>query len=80
MAKVSFKLGLVAQDTVTGFKGIMVSRHEYISGCIQYNLEAKSKDGGKPVCFYVDEQQIKIVGKGVITEPRPNGGGFREHP
>ncbi len=80
MAKVKFILGLMAQDTVTGFKGIIASRHEYLNGCVQYSLEAKAKDGDKPSCFYVDEQQIEIVGKGITTKTEPTGEGFREHP
>ena len=80
MAKVFFKLGLMAQDTVTGFKGILVSKHEYLNGCVQYHLEAKAKTGDKPNAFYVDSQQIKIIGKGVTVEKDDTGGGFREHP
>ena len=80
MAKVSYKLGLMAQDSVTGFKGILVSKHEYLNGCVQYNLEGKSKAGDKPVSFYVDEAQVKIIGKGVTVEKNDTGGGFREHP
>ena len=74
------ELGTEVKCKVTGFAGIAISRIVYLNGCIQYGVQAKSKKGDAPVETWVDEQQLIIVGKGILTEPEPVGGGFRSHP
>jgi len=75
------KLGSKVKDRVSGFTGIVESRIEYLNGCIQYGVVPKvGKDNKKGESLWVDEEQIEIIGKGVTTESKPSGGGFREHP
>lgn len=73
------ELGKEAKDIVTGFKGIITSRTEYLTGCNRYGLQPKANKEGKtddPKWF--DENQIEIIGKGVVIqqtiEQRTKGG------
>ena len=64
-----FELGLEAEDKITGIKGVIVGRIEYLFGCNQYGLAGKvSKEGKKPDTEWFDEGRIKIVGKGIKPE------------
>ena len=62
------------------FEEIAISRIVYLNGCVQYSVQAKSKKGDVPVEIWIDEQQLTVLGKGILTEPKPVGGGFRSHP
>ena len=63
------KLGVEAKDKVTGFKGTIIGKAEYLYGCIQYALKPKVDKEGKPVdsCWF-DEGRIEIIGKGITAE------------
>ena len=75
------KLGSKVKDIVTGFTGIAVARLECLNKCIQYEVIPKvDKDNKKEKSEWIDEEQLKVIGKGVTTESKPSGGGFREHP
>jgi len=71
-----FELGKEAKDIVTGFKGIITARVEYLNGCMQYCIEPKkiNKDGSMIKAPYIDESQLKIVGEGIYVKPKRNGG------
>lgn len=61
------ELGAEAKDLVTGFKGIITSRCQFLTGCSRYGLQPKiSKDGKVEDARYFDENQIEVIGKGVI--------------
>lgn len=73
------ELGQQAQDLVTGFKGIIFSRSQYLTGCNRYGLQPTVGKDGKPAeALWFDENQIKIIGKGVVIPQtklqRENGG------
>ena len=60
------KLGQEAKDKITGFKGILTARHQYITGCDQYAItpiKEKGKDLGDVYSF--DEGRIEITGPGI---------------
>lgn len=60
------QLGEEAQDLVTGYKGIITCRIQYLTGCNRYGLQKKSEKNAKPEeAYYFDENQIKVIGKGV---------------
>ena len=66
---------------VTGFVGIAISRYEHMNGCIQYDVKPKvGKDNEDKKRIWIDEQQLTVVGKDILSEPKLKGGGFREHP
>ena len=80
-------LGKKVKDNVTGLEGIAVTKCIYLNGCVQYAIQAKiDKDGKIPDEKWVDEQQLKVIGKGGnVSKPIPEkqsrpGGGFRNHP
>jgi len=62
-------LGVEAKDKVTGFQGIVTSRHTYITGCDQYTLSPPKKEDGS-LCdnYQFDEGRIEIIGKGINKE------------
>lgn len=69
------KLGQKVKDKVTGFEGIAVSRVEYLNGCIQYCVKPfMTKKGEMPEGQYIDDNQLKVLGKGVWLDKKPNGG------
>lgn len=70
-----FDLGIEAKDKVTGFKGIIVGRADYLTGCSQYALQPKiEKDTWKENKWF-DENRLDIVGKKKInlTSNKDNG-------
>ena len=77
-------LGKKAKDKITGFEGIITSRHEYLTGCAQYGIQPQiDKDGKVPDKAYFDEGRIEITGEGVSASSvsaEENGCDYREHP
>lgn len=56
------QLGDKVEDTVSGFKGVVVSKHLYLQGCSRLTLQPKvDKDGKLPDCATFDTPQIKII-------------------
>ena len=81
MTPTKISLGHKVECKVTGFVGIAVSRIDYLNGCIQYNVKPKvNKHGEDQKSRWIDEQQLLVIGRGVSPDPKPAGGGFREHP
>lgn len=76
--------GKLAKDKITGFEGIITSKHFYITGCAQYGLQPKiDKDGKVPDKNYFDEARVEIIE--VSIEPKKvqgeeKGCDFRERP
>lgn len=78
MAKAKFKLGIEAQDKITGFKGTIVAKTEHITGCDRYCLQpkcvgAKDKNIEIPVPEWFDEGVLEKIGKRVITKKAVTG-------
>ena len=70
----SIKLGDRVVDIVTGFTGVVISRIEYINGCIQFGVKPKADKTGMKSAEYIDEKELKIVGKPVVMEKKRTGG------
>jgi len=67
-------LGDTVIDTITGFKGRVTGRAEYISGCIQYSVTPPvNKDGEMSDSNWIDEQRIEILESKQVVG-RPTGG------
>jgi hypothetical protein len=92
----NINLGDEVTDKITGFRGVAISRVEYLTGCVQFGLAAKVKaDGTIPETVYLDESRlepympfdptdaIESLGFG-IERQRPGGPSVqvpaREHP
>ena len=71
-------LGKEARDKVTGFRGVVIGRAEYLYGCAQYGLAPKAnKDGEVRAAQWFDEGRIEVIGKGVepkTVRAEKNGG------
>lgn len=76
------KLGIKAKDIVTGFSGTVISRIEYLNGCVQYCIkptvdkDGKMRDGE----WFDDSQIVPIAGKGVNIEKELDGGPIPDTP
>lgn len=78
-----FKLGLKAQDIITGFEGIIICRAEYLTGCDQYGLVPPVKDGKLEKTEWFDEGRVVIIGEGINAAEvmaDKNGGPNRDTP
>lgn len=78
------KLGQEGRDKITGFKGIITCHVRYITGCDQYGLTPKAKNGETKSSQWFDEARIEIIGKGIeieeVTDQRDPGGPNRDAP
>ena len=59
------ELGQEGRDKITGFKGLLTARYQYITGCDQYILTPKIVKGKCEASEVFDEGRIEIIGKGV---------------
>ena len=56
------ELGDEVKDTVTGFIGIVVARHQYLYGCTRISVQPPvDKDGKVPDSHGFDEPQLEIL-------------------
>jgi hypothetical protein len=75
------KLGSKVKDKVTGFKGTVTARIEYLNGCIQYCVMPKvAKDNKAVEGQYIDVEQLEIEGTGLKIKSKPGGGPQRDCP
>lgn len=75
------KLGDTVKDTVTDFTGTVVSRHEYLNGCVRLSVQPRELKDGKPIESQgFDIEQLQLV---KAAEPRavvPSGGPHNDPP
>jgi len=72
MGEFRIKLGQEVKDRVSGFKGIVVGRTEYLHGCLRLLVQPATKDDGTlidPLSF--DEPDLEVIGDGVYVPPKP---------
>ncbi|RLA60506.1 MAG: hypothetical protein DRQ89_12765 [Epsilonproteobacteria bacterium] len=76
--KENFKipLGSKVEDNITDYKGIVVSRTQYLTNCNVYGIRSTELKEGKPAdIVYIDEPQLTVVNpEPVIKESRRTGG------
>jgi hypothetical protein len=72
-AEFIFDMGDEVEDVISGFKGTVIGRYEYLTGCNHYGVEAKAKDGDTPKYDSIDEQRLKLVKAGAVTLARKYG-------
>ena len=54
------ELGIGAKDAITGFKGTLTARIEYITGRIQYEVTPQvGSDGSSQKAEWVDESRLE---------------------
>jgi hypothetical protein len=78
------KFGKKAKDKITGFAGIITSKHTYMYGCTQYGLNPPvDKDGKTQDVHFFDEGRIEIIEDAIdpdSVKAEKNGCDYREHP
>lgn len=75
MAIFKFNVGDDVKDTLTGYKGVIEARTEWLNGCIRYQvLSRKLKDGKVQDAHVFDEQQLAIIKTAKPKEPAFRGG------
>jgi len=77
--KKNLRLGDQATDKMTGFSGTVIARIEYITGCVQYQIQPYGIIDGKRIePLWFDEMRLGITeadnGGPVTSMPKP------EHP
>lgn len=60
-----FELGWIVKDKISGVKGVVTSRTEYLNKCVRYSVTKQGADKeGKPFePSYFDEDQLVLVKK-----------------
>ena len=76
-----FKLGSEAKDSITGLRGILTARIEYVTGCIQYELTpTKLKDGAPQNNYWIDVGRVVVLKVPVAVKPATKKpGGSQSH-
>lgn len=66
------RLGDEAQDTITGFKGIVVGITEWLYGCRRIGIVSQklNKDGRVDDPLWFDELQVKVTKQGKVAPAR----------
>lgn len=71
------KLGDKVKDTTSGLVGIVVSKTEYLNGCIQFAVQPPYKKGATEIPVWnVDERILIIVKKKVSIVKKKRTGGL----
>jgi hypothetical protein len=74
-------LGDVARDVITGFEGVVVSRHEYLHGCARLSIQPRALHEGTPVETQTfDEPQLALISRRGTPWVQPTTGGPRPEP
>jgi len=74
--KKSVRLGGKATDKLTGFSGTVIARIEYITGCVQYQIQPYGTIAGKPIeSLWFDDTRLGVAegnsGGPVTSMPKP---------
>ena len=78
MKRFKFNLGEILKDNVTGFKGAVMARSDYFTGCRHYGLQAQTLKDGKPLDWeWIDEVRLIRMknAKKILPEPTKDNGG-----
>lgn len=68
-------LGDKVRDKVSGLEGTVVSKVEYLNGCVQYGVQPKFKKGATELpTWNIDSTQLEIVGKKIVVKKKGTGG------
>jgi hypothetical protein len=71
------------EDVITGFKGTVIARSEWLNGCVQYAVKPRvNKEGEELDAQWIDSAQLKITKafKGASSVSRSVGGPMKDAP
>jgi hypothetical protein len=67
--KKEIRLGNVVKDLASGIQGIVVSKLEHFTGCIQYGVTPTvKKDAVDVVTLYIDKDRLEYVSDGMAKK------------
>lgn len=70
-----FGLGDEVRDVVTGFKGVVICRSQWLNNCNTYSVKPRELQLGLPQdTKHFDEPQLKLLKKNVFRPERKTGG------
>ena len=76
MVEERINIGDEAEDTVTGFKGIVVCKSEYLNGCFRLGIQPRELHEGSTIdAHYFDEPQLRKIKAKVLPQGPKNTGG-----
>lgn len=79
--KKDIRLGEEVRDVITGFKGVAISKISYLTGCVQYGVKPKAKNGKMLDVEYIDEDQLEpIIKRKREASKTPLGGDQPDRP
>ena len=71
MGVFKIELGVKVTDSITGFKGIVTGRSEYITGCKQYSVVPKAeKNKAASAAWFDEDRLVGSVKKKAAKKPR----------
>lgn len=64
------KLGDQVKDSISGFKGIVVGRAEFLYGCVQLSIAPQeTKDGRVLDTVWLDEDRVVVTEENALAVP-----------
>jgi hypothetical protein len=82
--KAKYELGLKAKDKISGFKGVLYARVQYLSGVDRYVLVSEALPGKEPADTWINEEAVEIIEKEPVkpkqTKREKENGGPRLTP
>lgn len=71
------QLGDLAQDVITGFRGIVTGHSDYLTGCDQFLLQPQIPHDSDTTKFpdgrWFDENRLRVLEKHSVSEWRTDG-------
>lgn len=69
MQEFKYELGQPVEDIVTGFKGVIIGRTQYLTQCNTYGITPTelTKDGKRPDWEWFDEPRLKLSKGKVVS-------------
>lgn len=70
------------EDIVTGFRGTVIARSDWLNGCVQFAVKRRvDKDGKVQDAEWIDSQQLKVTKTFQQQAPvRATGGPMKDAP
>lgn len=70
-----YECGSVLKDEITGFKGVVIARTQWLANCNVYKLQPQGLKKGEPQDSYSFDEPHLVLVKDTIFEPKRDTGG-----